>query len=70
VEELFQKGAKVFDQAQRKQIYGEIQRLLVEDQPYIFLYMGKAYEGVSKRIGGIEPSNLGIDWNLEQWYIK
>jgi len=70
VEALFQKGAKVFDQAQRKQIYGDIQRILVEDQPYIFLYMGKAYEGVSKRIGGIEPSNLGIDWNLEQWYIK
>ena len=70
VEALFDQGAHEFDQSQRKAIYGEIQRILAEDQPYIFLYANKAYEGVSNRLGGIVPSPLGLDWNLEQWYVR
>ena len=49
---------------------GPIQRMLAEDQPYIFLYANKAYAGVSNRLGGIVPSPLGLDWNLEQWYVR
>ena len=70
VEALFDQGAHEFDQSRRKAIYGEIQRILAEDQPYIFLYANKAYEGVSHRLGGIVPSPLGLDWNLEQWYVR
>jgi peptide/nickel transport system substrate-binding protein len=70
VEELFKKGVREFDLAARKQIYGEIQRILAEDQPYIFLYQVKSYEAINNRIGGIKPSPLGLEWNLEEWYIK
>jgi len=70
VEALFEQGAHELDQAKRKPIYDEIQRILAEDQPYIFLYANKAYEGVNNRLGGIVPSPLGLDWNLEQWYVR
>src|SRR5579884_298198 len=70
LEALFKKGARTFDQAERKQIYGEIQRILTDDQPYIYLYMNKGWDGVNNRIGGIEPTTLGIDYNIEQWYVK
>ncbi len=69
VEELFKQGAREFDRERRKQIYQEIQRILAEDQPYIFLYMPKSYEGINKRIAGIKPSPLGLDWNIEEWYV-
>ena len=70
IEELFQQGAREFDQETRRRIYGEIQRILAEDQAYIFLYGSKAYEAVSNRIGGIRPSPQGLGWNIHEWYVK
>jgi peptide/nickel transport system substrate-binding protein len=70
VETLFKKGAREFDPAVRKQIYGDIQRILTEDQPYIYLYQTKSFEVVNNRIGGIKPSPLGLGWNLEEWYVR
>jgi peptide/nickel transport system substrate-binding protein len=70
VEDLFQLGAKEFDIERRKQIYGEIQRIIAEDAPYIFLTVNQGYAAVNNRIGGIEVSPLGIGYNIEQWYLK
>jgi peptide/nickel transport system substrate-binding protein len=70
LEKLFQQGSREFDQAARKRTYGEIQSILTEDQPYIFLYVDKSFAGLNKRIGGIKPSALGLDWNLEEWYTR
>lgn len=38
VDQLILEGRSTFDRAKRKQIYGEIQRILQEDLPYISLY--------------------------------
>ncbi len=70
VEDLFQQGVREFDQNKRKAIYGQIQQILTDDQPYIFLFVDKSYQGVNNRIGGIQPSPLGLEWNIEQWYVK
>jgi peptide/nickel transport system substrate-binding protein len=70
VEKLFQQGSREFDQGARKRTYGEIQRILTEDQPYIYLYVDKSYTGLSKRIEGVKPSPLGLEWNLEEWSTK
>ena len=70
VEELFEQGAREFDADRRKAIYHEIQRIISDDAPYVFLTMNKSYAGVSKRVGGVEPTPLGINHNIEQWYIK
>ena len=70
LEKLFQQGSREFDESARKRTYGEIQRILTEDQPYIYLYVDKSYAGLNKRIEGIKPSPLGLDWNLEEWSTK
>ncbi|MDP8923424.1 MAG: ABC transporter substrate-binding protein, partial [Chloroflexota bacterium] len=70
VEELFEQGVREFDREKRKQIYGEIQRIMAEESPYIFLTYSKSYIGVNNRIGGIEPTSLGIGWNRERWFVK
>ena len=41
-----------------------------EESPYIFLTYSKSYIGVNNRIGGIEPTALGIGWNRERWFVK
>ena len=70
VEDLFQEGVHEFDTDQRKRAYFEIQRILSDDLPYIFLTMSKAYTGINNRIGGVEVTPLGIGQNIEQWYVK
>jgi peptide/nickel transport system substrate-binding protein len=70
VEDLFQEGVHEFALERRKRAYHEIQRILAEDLPYIFLTMSKAYTGINNRIGGVEVTPLGIGHNIEQWYVK
>ena len=38
VDQLIMEGRSTFDRARRKQIYGEVQRIVQEDLPYISLY--------------------------------
>ena len=70
VEELFNQGVKEFNTEKRKQIFGEIQKLITEDPPYVFVYEGKTNYGVNKKIGGIKPTRLGILYNLDKWYLE
>ncbi len=70
VETLFARGAREFDPAERRAIYGEIQEILAEDQAAIFLFAGASHAAVNNRIGGIRPSPFGIGWNVHEWYVK
>lgn len=70
VQELFAEGGKTYDADVRKEKYGEAQRLIAEDAPYVFLYYSKGWSGQNERIQGIEPTALGIGWNSEDWYIE
>ena len=70
VQELFAEGGKTYDAEVRKEKYGEAQRLIAEDAPYVFLYYSKGWSGQNERIQGIEPTALGIGWNSEDWYIE
>jgi peptide/nickel transport system substrate-binding protein len=70
VEKLFDEAAATYDLEVRKEKYGEIQRILAEDAPRIFLFYSKSWSGQNNRIKGIEPTRLGIGWNSEDWYIE
>jgi peptide/nickel transport system substrate-binding protein len=69
VDELLEAGRRTFDQAKRKAIYGELQDVLAEDQPVIFLYVPDALPVVSSRVQGIEPAPAGINHNFIRWYV-
>lgn len=70
VESLFDEAGGTYDTQLRQEKYGEIQRIIAEDSPYIFLFYNKAWSGQNNRIKGIEPTPLGIGWNQEDWYIE
>lgn len=69
VDELLEKGRRVFDINERKKAYSRIQEILAEEVPYIFLYVPDATPIVSARIRGIKPSPIGISYNLPKWYV-
>jgi len=70
VEGLFEEAGKTYDTEVRKEKYQEVQRILAEEAPYIFLFYQKSWSGQSNRIQGIEPTTLGIGWNQEDWYVQ
>jgi peptide/nickel transport system substrate-binding protein len=70
VEDLFKQAGGTYDAQVRKEKYDEIQQILAEDSPYMFLFYEKSWSGQNKRIKGIEPTALGIGWNFEDWYIE
>ncbi|MGC9324266.1 MAG: peptide-binding protein [Desulfomonilia bacterium] len=69
VDELLVRGRHTFDENERKQCYFEIQEILAEEQPYVFLYVPYSLPVVSSRFRGIEPAPAGITYNLEKWYV-
>jgi peptide/nickel transport system substrate-binding protein len=69
VDALLEAGRRTFDQERRKAIYGELQDVLAEDQPVIFLYVPDALPVVSARVRGIEPAPAGINYNFIKWYV-
>lgn len=70
VEQIFKEGGATYDNAVRKEKYQEVQRIIADESPYIFLFYNKSWSGQNNRIKGIEPTNLGIGWNSEDWFIE
>ena len=69
VDDLLEAGRRTFDQAKRKKIYGELQEIMAEDQPVVFLFVPDALSVVSSRVQGIEPAAAGISYNFIKWYV-
>lgn len=70
VDDLLIKGRETCNQEERKKIYQQVHRLIADDQPYTFLYYPMALPIVHKRFKGIEPSPIGITYNLPRWKIS
>jgi peptide/nickel transport system substrate-binding protein len=54
VDELLQKGRTTTDYAERKEIYDEIQEILVEDSPILFLYSPNNLYASQNTVKGFE----------------
>lgn len=70
VDELFRQGAVEQDTAKRKQIYDEIQKLVNEELPSMYLYSATSYSPMSRRVVGVEPTkldNLDVNDALTRW---
>lgn len=70
IDDLTSRAAKETDQEKRKQLYWQIQQLLFDEEPVIWIYWGKAFPVVDPNIGGFWPSAFNnLLWNAEQWYL-
>jgi peptide/nickel transport system substrate-binding protein len=59
VDELIEKGASEANPDVRREIYFEMQRLIFEDAPAVFLYVPQEIEAASARVHNWEPSPDG-----------
>ena len=69
LDRLLVEGRRTFDRKRRKVIYGRVQEILAEDQPYTFLYVPMALPVIHKRFRGIEPAPAGISYNFIRWWV-
>jgi peptide/nickel transport system substrate-binding protein len=69
VDALLEKGRSTFDIEKRKKAYYQIQEILADELPYIFLYVPDATPVVHSRFKGIKPTTIGISYNLPEWYV-
>ena len=68
---MTEQAAAETDQEERKEIYWQIQELLHEQVPVIFIYWEKAFPARrATNIGGFWPSAFNrLLWNVQDWYL-
>jgi peptide/nickel transport system substrate-binding protein len=70
IDRLTEAGDRTTDQEERKAIYWEIQELLHEEVPVIFIYWEKAFPAAIDNLGGFWPSPFNyLMWNANEWYL-
>jgi peptide/nickel transport system substrate-binding protein len=65
VDEILESYRREFDPQKRIEMYKEFQKILNDEQPYTFLYIGKRVSVVQRRFAGVEvyPAGLRpIEW--------
>jgi len=69
LDKLLEDGRTEMDQGKRKEIYTQVQKILNEDLPYIFLYTRNNVAAMSKKVQGVVWSTLGPIFP-EKWWIS
>jgi peptide/nickel transport system substrate-binding protein len=70
IDELTMAADATTDQEERKQVFWQIQELLHEEVPVIFIYWEKAFPAVAPNLGGFWPSAFNyVLWNANEWYL-
>lgn len=70
VDSLFDEAKQTFDRAERTEKYRRIHEIIMNEQPYTFLYIADTLYAVSKKIGNVKPSQIGIYYNVEKWRLQ
>ncbi len=72
INELLEQGVSVpgCDTAERAPFYQEIQQIIHDDIPYLFVTGSVGNTGYSDRFANIEPGEWSFYWNEEDWFQK
>ncbi len=70
VDELFQRvtSREALDKEVRKELYGEISRIIADDQPVDFLSFPRGNHGFQSKVAGIDVG-MRLGWNYHEWYF-
>jgi peptide/nickel transport system substrate-binding protein len=71
INELLEKGVSVPGCApeDRAPFYKEIQQIIHDDVPYVFVTGTVGNTGYSKKFNGVNPGPWSFYWNIEQWAL-
>ncbi len=59
----------ILDRDTAKQMWNEYQELLVDEQPFTFVYQSDRLDGVNKRVRGMVMDIRGEWVNVRDWWI-
>ena len=67
--ELYDNALTEFDREKRKDMYMEIQQILTEESPWIWVYYEQGHTAFANRVKGVEINDLGLN-DVWEWYIE
>ena len=72
IDELLELQKSELDFAKRKELYGEVQRLVFDNQPVVTLVAPNVLVGANSRVGNFSPTIFEptILWNVERLYRR
>jgi peptide/nickel transport system substrate-binding protein len=69
VDELIAEGAALTDQAARAEVYARIQEILLEELPWVNLYVGQQYEAMKTYVKGYEHIPTGSNKKVREVWL-
>jgi peptide/nickel transport system substrate-binding protein len=69
VDRLLEAGRTTCVREERVKYYHQLQQVLAEDLPLVFLYFSDALPVVSSRVYGIDPGPNGIRYRSNKWFV-
>jgi peptide/nickel transport system substrate-binding protein len=69
VDEILIEARSTFDTDKRRKLYYEMQEIMAEDIPCIFLYYPETLLALHKRFKGVELAPIGVGHNFEEWWV-
>lgn len=70
IDALTARAASEIDRGRRRELYRQIQTLLLREVPVIFLYWERAFPVASSKLGGYWPNPFTqLLWNAQSWYL-
>lgn len=69
IDDLFRRGAQEMDETKRKAIYAEFQKIVGEQQPYVYTVVPDSLSAMRNKYGNVKPCAVGgVTWNIEEIY--
>ena len=69
VDRLLQEALQTTDQDERKQLYTEMQNILLDDLPSAVLDFPKDVSAFNKRVHNVFPNDIDDRFNAHQWWV-
>ena len=69
-DQLIKQGAIELDEAKRKQIYSDLQKLVSDELPAMYLYSATSFSPMTKKVVGVQPSKLDtldVNDSMTRW---
>jgi peptide/nickel transport system substrate-binding protein len=71
IDELMRQIGRELDDNKRRAAFFEVQAILAEEQPMVFLVTANEYVGVRRRWQNVQPKPLGgVFWNFESFWAR
>ncbi|EDZ63662.1 ABC transporter, periplasmic substrate- (possibl y oligopeptide-) binding protein [Sulfurimonas gotlandica GD1] len=67
IDKMIEESQSIIDREKLSQLWQDMFKMIVEDNPYLFLYIPNSITTVNKNIKNVEPSLSGIWHNYIKW---